>query len=233
MNSFATPQHNREIPVALPFSGAHRYKPQVDDLYPRILDAILDQHIGAASRFTEETLGQMFGANRGQIRRVLTQLSHEQVVTLRANHRPQIATISPEQTRQILHARRLTETTLIQLFCQQHRPEALTALRESIKKQRQYQSRSEHGAAIRLSGEFHLQLAKLAGNAPLAHFLGSLVPVTSLAIAQCAQQASRDYTGQTLTAIVDALEQANVNAAGRLLTQYLTDLERDLLNPAP
>lgn len=233
MNSLATTHCNRKTPTALPFSPAHRDKPLVDDLYPRVFDAILDQRIAAASRFTEEGLGQMFGASRGQVRRVLTQLSHERVVILRTNHRPQVATAAPEHTRQILHARSLTETTLIQLFCQQRRPEALIELRASIEKQRQYRARGQHGAAIRLSGEFHLQLANLAGNAPLARFIGSLVPMTSLAIAQCGQQTDWDHTGDTQSAIVDAMANTDVNAAVRLLSQHLADLERNLLSPAP
>ena len=53
-----------------------------------------------------------------------------------------------------------------------------------VKRERQCLERDQRGAAIRLAGEFHLALADMAGNAPLAHFLGSLVPLTSLAIAQ-------------------------------------------------
>jgi DNA-binding GntR family transcriptional regulator len=103
MNSFASPQ----TLVALPF------RPPVDDLYSRIFDAILEQRINAASRFTEESLAQMFGARRSDIRGVLTQLSHQQIIILRTNHRPRVADPDAEQTRQTLHARRLTEVTLV------------------------------------------------------------------------------------------------------------------------
>jgi len=175
---------------------------------------------------------QMFGASRSQIRRTLTQLSHEQVVILRTHQRPKIAIAAPEQTRQILHARRLTEIMLIELTCQQQ-PAGLEALRELIEKQRRFRALGQHGAAIRLSGEFHLQLAKLAGNAPLAHFLGSLVPMTSLALAQCRQQTNRDTTVQTHTTIVDAVERNDVNAAVRLMNRHLSDLEQQLLGLAP
>jgi DNA-binding GntR family transcriptional regulator len=229
MNSFASPHYNRETPTALPFSRVHCDKPLEDDLYLRVFDAILDQRIAGGSRFTEESLGQLFNASRSHIRRVLTRLSNEQVVILRPHHRPQIAIVACEQTRQILHARRLTEITLIQLACQQPHPGALKALRELIEKQRQHRARGQHGAAIRLSGEFHLQLANMAGNAPLAHFLGSLVPMTSLAIAQCEQTAG-DHTGHTQAAIVQAMERIDVNAAVQLLTQHLADLEQRLLN---
>ncbi|MGX9381127.1 GntR family transcriptional regulator [Pseudomonas sp. JQ36] len=232
MNSFASLQYDREIPAAQPFARELRHEAPEDDPYPQVFEAILDQRLTAASRFTEESLVQMFGASRSQIRRTLTQLSHEQVVILRTHQRPKIAIAAPEQTRQILHARRLTEIMLIELTCQQQ-PAGLEALRELIEKQRRFRALGQHGAAIRLSGEFHLQLAKLAGNAPLAHFLGSLVPMTSLALAQCRQQTNRDTTVQTHTTIVDAVERNDVNAAVRLMNRHLSDLEQQLLGLAP
>lgn len=232
MNSFASLQYDREIPAAQPFARELRHEAPEDDPYPQVFEAILDQRLTATSRFTEESLVQMFGASRSQIRRTLTQLSHEQVVILRTHQRPKIAIAAPEQTRQILHARRLTEIMLIELTCQQQ-PAGLEALRELIEKQRRFRALGQHGAAIRLSGEFHLQLAKLAGNAPLAHFLGSLVPMTSLALAQCRQQTNRDTTVQTHTTIVDAVERNDVNAAVRLMNRHLSDLEQQLLGLAP
>ena len=133
MNSFASPQ----IFTALPFSRTDTGKPSADDLYSRIFDAILEQRIHAASRFTEDSLAQMFSARRSDIRGVLTQLSHQQIIILRTNHRPRVAAPDAEQTRQTLHARRLTEITLVRLACQQPRPQDLQRLRDLIESERQ------------------------------------------------------------------------------------------------
>ncbi|WP_213154268.1 GntR family transcriptional regulator, partial [Pseudomonas carnis] len=92
-------------------------KPSVDDIYPRLFDAILEQRIAPASRFTEEGLGELFGVSRSVIRRVLAKLSHQQVVILRPNQRAQVAAPDAQHTRQILEARRLTEMTVVQLAC--------------------------------------------------------------------------------------------------------------------
>ncbi|HJR29488.1 MAG TPA: GntR family transcriptional regulator [Pseudomonas sp.] len=217
MNSFASPQ----TLVALPF------RPSVDDLYSRVFDAILEQRINAASRFTEDSLAQMFGARRSDIRSVLTQLSHQQIIILRTNHRPRVTAPDAEQTRQTLHARRLTEITLVKLACQQPRAQNLKRLRALIDSERQCK---ERGPSIRLSGEFHLQLAEMAGNAPLAHFLGSLVPLISLAIAQYDAQTS-DYCGwQEHARIVDAVERGDVAMAEMLMNRHLDHLEQILLN---
>ena len=220
MNSFASPH----TLVALPFS------PPADDLYSRVFDAILEQRLHAASRFTEESLAQMFGVRRSEIRGVLTQLSHQQVIVLRANHRPRVAMLDSELIRQTLHARRLTETMVVRLACQQPRSQDLKCLRALIDSERHCAAR---GSAIRLSWEFHLKLAEMAGNAPLAHFLGSLVPLSSLAIAQVEVRVEGYCDWQVHAGILDAVERSEAVKAVMLLSRHLDYLEETLLSTGP
>ena len=182
-------------------------KTSVDDIYPRLFDAILEQRIAPSSRFTEEGLGETFGVSRSVIRRVLAKLSHQQVIILRPNQRAQVAAPDAQQTRQILEARRLTEITVVQLACAQATPMQIRQLRELIARERDGIERDLRGPAIRLSGEFHLNLAAIAGNGPLAQFLNSLVPLTSLIIAQYETKACTYCAWQEHEAIVDAVEQ--------------------------
>ncbi|WP_455827671.1 GntR family transcriptional regulator [Pseudomonas graminis] len=205
-------------------------KPSVDDIYPRLFDAILEQRIAPSSRFTEEGLGEVFGVSRSVIRRVLAKLSHQQVIILRPNQRAQVAAPDAQQTRQILEARRLTEITVVQLACALATPQQIRQLRELIARERECIERDQRGPAIRLSGEFHLHLAAIAGNAPLAQFLNSLVPLTSLIIAQYEAQACTYCAWQEHVAIVDAVEQGNPVAAIGLMTQHLDHLEAKLVS---
>jgi len=204
-------------------------KPSVDDIYPRLFDAILEQRIAPASRFTEEGLGETFGVSRSVIRRVLAKLSHQQVVILRPNQRAQVAAPDAQHTRQILEARRLTEITVVQLACAQATAMQIRQLRELIAQERDAIERDQRGPAIRFSGEFHLQLAHMAGNAPLAQFLNSLVPLTSLIIAQFEAKACTYCAWQEHVAIVDAVEQRDAHTAVALMTQHLDHLETRLL----
>ncbi|QCY10408.1 GntR family transcriptional regulator [Pseudomonas sp. MPC6] len=229
MNSFASPQ----TLGALPFPRTSNGKPPVVDLYSRVFDAILEQRIEASSRFTEESLAQMFSVRRSDIRGVLTQLSHQQIIVLRPNHRPRVAALNTEQTRQTLHARRLTELTLVRLACQQPQANDVQRLQELVKRERQCLERDQRGTAIRLAGEFHLALADMAGNAPLAHFLGSLVPLTSLAIAQFDASAQVYCGWREQVGIVDAVERGDAVMATGLMNRHLDQIEDMLLNSEP
>jgi DNA-binding GntR family transcriptional regulator len=208
-------------------------KPSADDIYPRLFDAILEQRIAPASRFTEESLGQSFGVSRSVIRRVLARLSHQQVIILRPNHRAQVAAPDAQQARQILEARRLTEITVVQLACAQATPAQVRQLRELIGRERECSERDQRGPAIRLSGEFHLQLAAIAGNAPLVQFLNSLVPLTSLIIAQFETQACTYSAWQEHMEIIDAVEQRDAGTAVSSMTRHLNHLEHQLTRHLP
>ncbi|PYB97197.1 GntR family transcriptional regulator [Pseudomonas atacamensis] len=226
MNSFASASHANS--TALPVS---RLGTPTEDLYPRLFDAILEQRIDEDSRFTEDSLQAMFGAGRADVRRVLTQLSHEQIVVLRANHRPRVAAPDRELIRQTLHARRLAEHTLVRLACQRPQPDDLKCLRTLIEREKRAIEQARRGAAIRLSGEFHLQLARMAGNVPLAHFLRSLVPLTSLAIARSHFSTQSCCAWQEHLALVEVVERGDVSKAGMLMDRHLDHLEQTLLGP--
>ncbi|MED7669260.1 GntR family transcriptional regulator [Pseudomonas moraviensis subsp. stanleyae] len=224
MNSFASSLHEQS--PALTFS---RLCTPVEDLYPRLFEAILEQRIDEDSRFTEDSLKAMFSASRADVRRVLTQLSHEQIVVLRANHRPRVATPDQELIRQTLHARRLAESTLVRLACQHPGEDELKCLRILTEREKRAVGQERRGAAIRLSGEFHLQLARMAGNLPLAHFLRSLVPLTSLAIARSRCPTRSCCAWQEHLALVEAVERGDAAKAGMLMNRHLDHLEQALL----
>jgi DNA-binding GntR family transcriptional regulator len=224
MNSFASASHADS--TALPVS---RLRMPVEELYPRLFDAILEQRIDEDSRFTEDSLQAMFGAGRADVRRVLTQLSHEQIVVLRANHRPRVAAPDRELIRQTLHARRLAENTLVRLACQRPQPDDLKCLRTLIEREKRAIEQDRRGAAIRLSGEFHLQLARMAGNVPLAHFLHSLVPLTSLAIARSRCPTRSCCAWQEHLALVEVVERGDAAKAEGLMNRHLDHLEQTLL----
>lgn len=200
-------------------------RPSVEDLYPRLFDAILEQRIVPTSRFTEEGLAEQFGVSRSVLRRVLARLAEQQVIILRPNLRAQVAAPDAQQVQHILEARRLMEVTVVQLACAQASPGQMRRLRELVARQRACVEQGQQGPAIRLCGEFHLLLASIAGNRPLAQFLNSLVPLTSLVIAQ---QGAFAGTWREQSAMIEALERRDGGTAVSLMTQHLDHLQAQL-----
>ncbi|MNC69085.1 transcriptional regulator NanR [compost metagenome] len=97
-----------------------------------------------------------------------------------------------------------------------------------MERERQHHERGERCAAIRLGGEFHLKLAQVAANAPLARFLNGLVPMTSLIIARYESPCCDHCAWQEHAAIIDAVEAGDAAAALALMDEHLDRLEEKL-----
>ena len=197
-------------------------------IYPRLFDAILEQRLPPGSALPEQALGDAFGVSRTVIRRVLGRLSDQQVVVQRPSHTAHLAAPDPQEARQVLSARRLAETTLIGLATQRSQPGQIRLLRQQVERERHHYERGERCTAIRLGGEFHLKLAQMANNAPLARFLDSLVPMTSLIIARYEAPGCEHCAWQEHAAIIDAVEDGDSEAALTLMHRHLDHLEAKL-----
>lgn len=216
-------------PPALPaLLAAGERRLSAAEIYPRLFDAILEQRLAPGTPLTELALGEAFGVSRTVIRRVLGRLSDQQVIVQRPAHTARLAAPDPDQARQVLSARRLAETTLIELAARRSRPGQLRQLRELIARERQHHEQGQRCTAIRLGGEFHLKLAEIADNAPLARFLNGLVPMTSLIIAKYETRACEHCAWEEHVALVDALEDGDSEAALRLMHQHLDRIEAKL-----
>ena len=190
-----------------------------DQIYPRLFDAILEQRLPPGALLPEQALGHAFGVSRTVIRRVLVQ---------RPSHTAHLAAPDPDQARQVLSARRLAETTLITLAAQRARPAQIRQLRLLVERERQHHESGERCAAIRLGGEFHLKLAQVAANAPLARFLNGLVPMTSLIIARYESPCCDHCAWEEHAAIIDAVEAGDAAAALALMHEHLDRLQDKL-----
>lgn len=216
MNSVATP---------LPFTARPAFAQPLgpaccaERLYAQVFEDILERQF--ADGLSEDALIRAYGAGRSQVRRVMTRLARQQVIVTRPNQRARVAEPDAEQIRQTLQARRLAETSVIQLACARAAGLTFEPLRALVTRERQSTEGGRQSTATRLGGEFHLELARMAGNAPLANFLSALVPLTGLAQAQ---HSTRLEDWRAREAIVNALENGNARAAIERMSDYLDRL---------
>ncbi|WP_248804648.1 GntR family transcriptional regulator [Pseudomonas sp. MWU13-2100] len=213
------------VAIPLPFTARRAVVPSprlvvsAETLYAQVFEDILERQF--AEGLSEEVLMRAYGAGRNQVRRVMTRLARQQVILARPNQRARVAEPDAEQIRQTLQARRLAETSVIELVCARAGGAILEPLRALVARERQHAEAGRQSTATRLGGEFHLELARLAGNAPLAHFLGGLVPLTGLALAQHSPH-SADW--RVREAIVNAVENGDAGSGVERLTEYLDRL---------
>ncbi|KPA89213.1 transcriptional regulator [Pseudomonas asplenii] len=218
MNSVAT---------LLPFPAARARRrpharqalPGADGLYTRVFEDILEGRFAAG--LSEELLMRTYTAGRSEVRRVVTRLTRQRIIHARPNQRAHVAQPDAEQIRQVLQARRMAEYSTIERVCATVTDLALESLRGLVARERQSCESNRQKTAIRLGTEFHLELARMAGNTPLVHFLEELVPLTGLALMQ---HPPRTEDWRIREAIVNAMENGDVVTAMVELTAYLERL---------
>lgn len=201
---------------------------QDDIVYEYIFDAILEQRLAPGTKLSEEALCEIFGVSRTIIRRALLRLSHEQVVSIRPNRGAVVAAPSVEEARQIFAARRVVELAVIELAVKNATVESLGRIRNMVQEEQDAFDRGDIGSGIRLSGEFHLELARIANNTPLLNFQRSVVSQTSLIIAQYEVGHQTHCSFNEHEALLLAIESGDATRAVTMMKEHLDHIEGKL-----
>lgn len=194
----------------------------------RIFEAVVEQRLPPGTKLSESDLCKAFGVGRMRIRRSLLLLASREVVELHSNRGAFVARPTAEQAREVFEARLAIEPNVARLAVGRATAADIDGLQRHID--------AEHGAhdlghrhdAIRLSGQFHVRLAQIAGNAVLLRTIKDLVTRTSLilglygapGVASC-----RDDDHQTIR---DAFTRRDPDLAARLMTDHLVHIQKHL-----
>lgn len=202
-------------------------------MYESIVAAIVEHRLAPGTRLREERLAELFAVSRTQVRPVLQRLEHEALVERQPRRGAMVSAPSREATKQIFAARRLVEPFLVQAVCAHCDRTAMRRLERIVKDESRARDANDRRAMVRLSGDFHRELAALAGNEPLAKLMIGLTVRTCLAIL-----ANRASIGSTCREdeherILAAIAAGDGAAASRLMVQHLQHIERSLDEPAP
>ncbi|HEY3074096.1 MAG TPA: GntR family transcriptional regulator [Burkholderiales bacterium] len=215
-----------------------RAPPSEDAIYERILAAIFEHRLAPGTKLGEDRLAGIFGVSRARIRHVLPRLAHESVVRLEPNRGAFVAQPTVADARNVFDARRLLEPGIVERLVQRGelRP-MLVQLRQHVASERRARAANDTRAIVRMSGEFHMLLAEMAGNALLAKIMRELASLTCLIIALYDKPSVPSCLGEEHGDIVDALAAGDAARATKLMVHHLNHVEKNLdlsvAEPAP
>lgn len=201
------------------------------EIYDSIVAAILDHRLAPGTKLGEEKLGRAFGVSRTRIRQVLVRLAAEQIVVITHNRGACVASPTPQEAREVFEARMLIEPPLIEAFLSTADTPRLHALQHTLRQEEQALHAGDRRAAVRLSGDFHLQIAEGAHNATLEKILRELVSRTSLILmaygtpvkAHC-ESHNHPCGCDEHEALLEAIFARNAREARRLMKRHLRHL---------
>lgn len=209
--------------------------PNDDEIFARIYDAVLDHRLQPGTKLKEVALAQAFGVNRAVIRKVLARLSYNRLVSLRPNRGAVVASPSVEESRDLFAARRVVEAAIVECVARKSSRADVKALRAHAELEHDAYGRGEVRRGLKLSIEFHRELARLAGNGALADFLDQLIARTPLVVlAHKASGSDSTCSDDEHIEIVDAIARADAPGAVAAMNAHLSSLEGQLdLREAP
>jgi DNA-binding GntR family transcriptional regulator len=204
------------------------------DIYERIVDAVLDHRLAPGTKLIEERLGEAFGVSRTRIRQVLVRLASEQIVVLTPNRGASVACPTPDDAREVFNARRIIELPIVEAFIAVATEPDFKALTRLIDEEASAREAGDRRSAIRYSGEFHLQIAERARNRTLERMLRELVSRTSLILmAYEMPDATHSHSGRGCGCdehhrLLEAMRLRDAKAACRLMKRHLSHIEASL-----
>lgn len=200
---------------------------EIERAYDRIWAAIMDHSLPPGTRLVEDKLCEIFGIGRTRIRQVLQRLAHEQVVTLMPNRGAIVSKPTVQEARDIFDARQVLEAGIVARFLKVATRADQRRIREHLAREKQAWRDKDRRAMLKLSGEFHLVIAEIAGNATMTRLLRELVSRSSLIIAVFERPGATPCPPDEHQALCTALERGD-EAAIELMQAHLQHVLADL-----
>lgn len=191
------------------------------DAYRQLFDGILSQRLAPGTKLNEVELTQLFSVSRTLIRQALQRLQLEQVVEIHKNRGAFVAAPTPDLAQQILLARHTIELAVVKLACQRCSAADAQKLQFMIDLEQAAIDQGDMAAALRRSGEFHLQLALVAGNQPFVHALRGLISQTSLIITMYKHGGGNACARHEHSHLLKAVRQGDVEQGQQLMAHHL------------
>ena len=202
-------------------------------VYDGIYHAILEHRLAPGARLREEELAESFAVSRTVVRQALHRLAQDQVIVLEHNRGAQVPAPSRADAAHVFDARRVVECEIARRLAGQLDVAQLDALDALIQAENAASARGDRSGAIRLSGEFHLALAQLAGNPVFVRLLGELLPGTSLLMALYQPPGQPACVAHRHQELIEVLRRASPAACAAEMRRHLSEIERSLSAPSP
>lgn len=207
-----------------------------DPVVQGILTAISQKRLKPGAKLGEDSLARAFGTSRIHVRQALAHLSSRKVVTQFPNRGAFIYRPTWEEAREIFVARRVIEAAAVSAAIDRLDGAGIAALTDHMQREATH-DRHDRWASLSLTAEFHILVAKLAGNAVLLEIARELMLRTSLAIATFELSGSPDCSPDAHPDIGQLILTRNKPAAIDAMAHHLDDIERrikpDVSRPDP
>ncbi|AWC21249.1 L-lactate utilization operon repressor [Aminobacter sp. MSH1] len=199
------------------------------EIQQRILRAIFELRMPPGARLTESVLAETFSVSRTVIRLVIARLTQDGILVKKPNGATCIAAPTRAEIGQVLHVRRMIEPVIVKDLSGSYKNLSFSSIEEHLKKEDSARLSGSYGDLVRLTGEFHLHLAKLTGNRFLVDLIAQLQALVCLGVLMythtetaCPEDEHRQ--------IADAIMRGDKSLAVERMIHHLDHIEQAILS---
>jgi DNA-binding GntR family transcriptional regulator len=208
--------------AAAPASGRSQ------QIHDGIVAAILEHRLHPGTKLGEDEIGAIYGVSRTIVRAALQSLSHEGIVVIEKNRGAFVASPTLAEAVEVFEARKLIEPTIARRAAERSTSAGVRSLNEHLNEERAALARGDEPTAIRLSGEFHIEIARMADHRTFEGFLRELVARSSLILLLYRRQKAQVCGTDHHIELSNAIAHGDGELAASLMMEHLDDIESGL-----
>lgn len=190
--------------------------------------AIHEHRLAPGTKLGEDELSDVYGVSRTIVRAALQALAHQQIVEIKRNRGAFISKPSLTEAHEVFEARELLEPRTAYSAANLATSEDILILESHISKEHAALKANDRGRALFLSGQFHLEIARIANQQTIADMINVLIARSSLIIALYWRRESALCESQAHHALIKAIADKDGNRAEELMQSHLVDLHSAL-----
>jgi len=208
---------------------SHNSKPPNSELVSADLSRAIHEHrLAPGTKLGEDELADIYGVSRTIIRTALQRLAHGQLVEIHRNRGAFVAKPTPKEALEVFEARELLEPRTAHSAALRATAEDVAVLKAHIAKEHEAVDSNDRGLALYLSGQLHVQIAKIAGQSTIADFVETLIARSSLIVALYWKRESALCESHAHHSLVSAIAANDAKLAEELMVSHLVDLHSAL-----
>lgn len=195
-----------------------------DALFEKLELAIHEHRIAPGTKLGEDEIGEIYGVSRTTVRAALQALSHQRLVELKRNRGAFVAQPTVREAREVFEARALLEPRTARSAAERATPADIEKLQTHIDAEHAALAEGNHGRALYLSGQFHIEIARIADQTTIEAFITQLMSRSSLIVALYWQRRAAMCESKAHHALISAFAAHDGDRAEDLMKSHLLDL---------
>lgn len=199
-----------------------------DQIAVQLTEAVHEHRLQPGAKLREDELCEIFGVSRTIVRQALRSLEFEGLLTIEKNRGAFVAKPTLKEAHEVFQARALLEPTTARAAAERANATDMKMLEQHIEAEHAALARDEAGLALKLSGDFHLEIARIADQITIEQFLRQLISRSSLVIALYWRRRNALCESNAHHALLDAFRNQDGANAEELMKGHLLDIYSQL-----